>query len=424
MTAPQHVPRLIVVAGVFPPFAGGTGEIIHNLAARWPADRIAVLTPKSDGWQAVDAGLAGRVVRSDLFTVTTARYDWLAPEELARIRSASPWNRLFARSRLVRLVVKLLLVPRIVVFGLRRRWDAYVSGYLFGVMGLAGWILKALTGRPLVGIAVGEDMTAFDHRPSWTRRLHRHWLRRYDLVLAISEPTRRTAMAWGVPPERVVVWHPGVDCGRFSPRVDGSAVRARHGLGGAKVILSVGRLVDRKGVDTILRALPGVLRRHADVKYVVVGSGSYERPLRRLSEELEVSPNVVFAGSVPAAELPQYYAACDLLALVSRPIRATGDDEGFGMSLIEAGAAGKPVIGSRTGGIVDAVADGVTGILVDPLSPEEVAEAIVKLLDTPGLREAMGQAARRRAEADFSWDTLIPRLGAELAARFRAGMQP
>ena len=107
--------------------------------------------------------------------------------------------------------------------------------------------------------------------------------------------------------------------------------------------------------------------------------------------------------------------ACDVLALVSRPDTSTGDDEGFGMCLIEAGACGKPVIGGRTAAVVAAVVDGVTGVVFDATG---MAAAIVRLPMPLGLAEAVGRERRRRAEERFGWAARIPQLELELESRF------
>jgi phosphatidylinositol alpha-1,6-mannosyltransferase len=168
------------------------------------------------------------------------------------------------------------------------------------------------------------------------------------------------------------------------------------------VLLTLARLIDRKGQDTVIRALPRVLRDVPDLVYVLAGQGSYREALEALARECGVADHVVFAGFVADADVPDVYAAADLYGMLSREGRDTGDIEGFGITYLEASAAGLPVLAGRSGGTADAVEEGVSGLLVDPESVEAVADAIVSLLRDRAKARAMGQAGRLRAERDFS----------------------
>ena len=116
---------------------------------------------------------------------------------------------------------------------------------------------------------------------------------------------------------------------------------------------------------------------------------------------------MVFAGSVPDQELAAYYAACDVFIMPNRQIG--GDIEGFGMVYLEAGAAGKPVIGGKNGGTDDAIVDGVTGLRVDGNSRSEIADAVIDLLSTPDKAKAMGMRGRQRVANEFTWDAVVER---------------
>jgi phosphatidylinositol alpha-1,6-mannosyltransferase len=118
-----------------------------------------------------------------------------------------------------------------------------------------------------------------------------------------------------------------------------------------------------------------------------------------------VQKNIIFAGRVSDAELPVLYNACDVFIMCSREERTRRGilAEGFGIALLEASACGKPVIAGRSGGIADAVQDGVTGVLVNPLDSAEVAAAIVRLLKEPDLAKRLGQNGRRWVESEMNW---------------------
>jgi phosphatidylinositol alpha-1,6-mannosyltransferase len=176
------------------------------------------------------------------------------------------------------------------------------------------------------------------------------------------------------------------------------------------IILSVGNLVSRKGHDMVIRALPRLLDIMGDVTYLIVGDGPHRAELEALALALGVRERVAFAGRVPDEDLPDIYALCDAFVLPSREQLDSCDVEGFGMVFLEANASGKPVVAGRSGGIGDAVLDGETGLLVDPLDPDCIASSIGKLLANPQLASRMGEQGRERAVREFSWPAVAARL--------------
>jgi len=190
-----------------------------------------------------------------------------------------------------------------------------------------------------------------------------------------------------------------------------------------KIILSVGNLAqgaEYKGFDIVVRALPRILSEMPKVRYVIVGEGPGRSTLQRLAAELGVAERVVFAGELSDAELASCYQECDVFVLPSGAPDSKGGwhGEGFGRVYAEASIAGKPVVASRVGGAVEAVLDGKTGLLVNPGSPEEVAEAVITVLRQPDLAMALGRAGRDRALNDFTSETMRKSL-LRLLERFR-----
>jgi len=220
-------------------------------------------------------------------------------------------------------------------------------------------------------------------------------------VVACSRFTRSAVLDLAVPPERVRILYPGVDAQRFAP-VDG--IDAAQG----KTILTVARLADLwKGHDTAIRALPLVKAKCPDVRYVIAGDGPLRNYLERVARSVGVEQDVAFLGEVPDEALADLYRSSDVFVLLSRESALDGSAEGFGIVCLEAGACAKPVVAGRSGGIVDAVQDGVTGILVDPEDVGAVADAIASLLRAPSLAKRLGDAGRAMVLARFTWDHVI-----------------
>ena len=258
-------------------------------------------------------------------------------------------------------------------------------------------------------------------------------LRLANRVLATSRYTAGLAQAAGADPQRIKVVWPGCDTDFFRPKVARDDLRqkllgARHR---DRVILTLGNLVSRKGQDMVIRALPALCRRVPDLVYMIAGDGPYRGELEKLALELGVRDRVVFVGRVPDEDLPDLYALCEVFVMVSRERIEENDVEGFGIVLLEANACGKPVIGGRSGGVPDALADGVTGLLVDPLNPEEITEALARLLTDHNLATRLGEQGRLRVVHEFQWrqvgDDLLNTLNAvqrEGAVTGTAGVQP
>ena len=230
-----------------------------------------------------------------------------------------------------------------------------------------------------------------------------------DVAIAISQPTLDEFASLGVREDKMKIVYPSVDPQVFHPAVKGDRVRGMLGLEGAKVIATVARLGIIKGHDMVIKALPAVVKRVPNAVYLIVGKGPERERLERLVVERGMQDHVVFAGYVPDEELPEYYAACDVFIMAS--IRVPNHDvEGFGIVYLEASACAKPVIGGRTGGVPEAVAEGESGLLVDPLREEEIRDALIRLLTDESYAKRLGTQGRERVEREFSWGRSAKRL--------------
>jgi phosphatidylinositol alpha-1,6-mannosyltransferase len=179
------------------------------------------------------------------------------------------------------------------------------------------------------------------------------------------------------------------------------ALKNRYNLAEKTVLLTVGRLVKRKGVDIALEALKIALKQAPELVYIVIGQGEEEANLRAKIADLGQSGQVQILTDIDDEAKMNWYKLADIFIMTARQIGA--DMEGFGIVYLEAGLAGKPVIAGKSGGVADAVEDNVNGLLVDPTNPEQIAEAIIKLAKYERLRQRLGDEGRRRALTMFSW---------------------
>lgn len=243
-----------------------------------------------------------------------------------------------------------------------------------------------------------------------------------DLVLPMSNFTRQMLCAInGVPPYKMRVLYAAIPDHFAGQLLAGRGGRAAANSNGEqKTLLSVGNL-DRlhryKGFETVIRALPRILKVVPNLRYVIVGRGNDWPYLENLAVDMGVADRVTHAGEVTDRELAAYYQTCDVFVLPSRATQRDGywDGEGFGLVYVEAALAGKPVVGSRGGGAAEAVLHGLTGLLVDPTSVTGVAEAIITLLKYPELASNMGREGREWALQNFTLDNMRTSLRSILA---------
>jgi phosphatidylinositol alpha-1,6-mannosyltransferase len=203
--------------------------------------------------------------------------------------------------------------------------------------------------------------------------------------------------------QKMVKIAPGIDVDHFSPQ-DSTQLRKELKLDNKRVIVSVGRLVHRKGQDHLIQAMPEILKSVPDAHILMVGQGPYLSHLKKLVQELNLIDHVSFIGRIQYAQLPQYICAGDIFAMPSRSRFFGLEVEGLGIVYLEASACGLPVIAGSSGGAPDAVLDGVTGIVVDGENNQEIATAAIKLLQDLAGSKAMGLAGREWIIENWRWE--------------------
>lgn len=370
--------RTLIVTNDFPPRPGGIQSFVHAMALRLPADGVVVYT---SSWR--DNAEVRAFDSEQPFPVVRDATKMMVP---------NPW--VFRRARDIARAEKCDSV-----------WFGAAAP-----LGLMGAGLRVAGVSRLVA-------TTHGHEAGWAQLpVSRQLLRRIgdnvDTITYLGEYTRsRIAPALGRQAAgRMVQLPPGVDETVFRPGVGGAEVRERLGLAGRPVVVCVSRLVKRKGQDTLIRALPRILRDVPDAVLLVVGGGPYRDGLEKLVDEVGVRRSVVFTGPVPWSELPAHHEAGDVFAMPCRTRRRGLDVEGLGIVYLEASAVGRPVVAGDSGGAPDAVLDGETGYVVDGRAPAQVADRVTELLTDPVKAKAMGERGRRWVEEAWRWDLLAERL--------------
>ena len=218
-----------------------------------------------------------------------------------------------------------------------------------------------------------------------------NWLT--DTTIAISQSVRHALLQVGVRDHKLRIIHDGVDSSRFE---DPAPQQWRQRLGideKAPVVGFIGSLIKKKGIEFLLQAGPKILGQHPSCRFLLVGTGPLQSQLEELAKSLEIQHSVIFAG--PQTDIPSILAGMDIFVLPSL-------QEGLGVSVLEAMAAGKPIVASRVGGLPESVVQGETGFLVKPENADELAGSLLRLLDDPALCTRLGQAGKERVATHFS----------------------
>jgi phosphatidylinositol alpha-1,6-mannosyltransferase len=364
-------PRLLIITPDFPPTSGGIQMVVHRLAAGIRGFESEVIAPDSPGAAEFDAasGLSVRRVQGG-----------------GRLRGG--------RNALINVAA----VRR----ALRFRPDLVLSAHI--VTSPAAAAIRRGQGSRMVQYFHAEEIGA---KP----RLAVFAARQADASIAVSAYTASLIADAGAPPGRVHVIANGTDIPS-----DASAQPVDR-----PTILTIARIEERyKGHDTMVRALALVLAKVPDAQWVVIGDGSLRPGLEQLARSYGVADSIRFLGVVPDDQRNAWLARAHLLAMPSRLPAGKFAGEGFGIVYLEAGAYGKPVVAGNVGGALDAVVDGETGLLVDPLDPLALAQAITRLLQDDELAQQLGRGGQARARL-YAWPRIVERVEVLLLAQLDGG---
>ncbi len=254
-------------------------------------------------------------------------------------------------------------------------------------------------GKPYALIIHGLDVLNAAAHPR-KRRLASAALKQAKLIVANSRATAEELTRFGIDPSTALVLSPCPDPDWERKGIARDA-REKYDLVGRQLLLSVGRFVPRKGFDRLIRLLPKLRKTCGDVVLVLAGGGPEEKRLREEAVRSGIADCIRFVIAPDQETLAALYRTADLFALAVRPSK--DDMEGFGLVFLEAALFGLPSVGTRVGGVPEAIQDGVTGLLADPESEDDLCEKIRGLLTDPEARNRLGRAARLRVHAEFQW---------------------
>lgn len=376
--------KILCVTNDFGPRAGGIETFIIGLIERMPKDSVIVYTSAQDKSEPYDQQWL------DNYGVEVIR-------DKARILLPTP-----GVAYCVRALIK----------------DRGIKTAFFGAaapLGLLAPVLRRAGIKRIIALTHGHEVW-------WSKVWPFTWAmksiaRNVDHLTYLGEFTRRAISRTinSSAQSAMVKIAPGIDTEHFAPS-DSSELKSQLGITDKKVIVSVGRLVHRKGQDVLIEAMPQILSKIPKAHLLLIGEGPYRQYLEKRAKDLEIDSDITFIGRVMYSDLPKYICLGEVFVMPSRSRLAGLEVEGLGIVYLEASACGLPVIAGDSGGAPDAVIDGVTGVVVDGKDQHVIATSIVNLLEDQEKAREMGRNGREWVINQWRWEIW--------SEKFRALLKP
>ncbi|MDB3935104.1 glycosyltransferase family 4 protein [Granulosicoccus sp.] len=373
---------ILVLSEVFPPTIGGSGNWLHEIYKRQPTEKTVLLVGDHPDAAEFDSKSELNVVRTNMIT--------------------PKWSVM----KLSGTIIFFKMLREIIRLGRTHKLSEIHCGRPMPE-GVVGLVASKILRTGLVVFIHGEDIEI-----SRRSREHRFFtqlvLARADRLVCNCKHSRSLLVdAWRCKDANVRVLFPRTDTALFTPVADRNSAKEGLGWNGRKVLLTVSRLDYRKGHDKLIEALPRIIVDVPKVLYVIAGGGldaAYGKQLQQQVHDLGLNNHVVFTGACEIDMLVRYYQCCDLFVLPNRQIG--GNLEGFGIVLLEAQACGRPVIAGDSGGTVETMLPGESGLIVDCTEAENLVAPVVDLIKDTDRLEKMGKRGRQSMVENFSWSTL------------------
>jgi phosphatidylinositol alpha-1,6-mannosyltransferase len=374
--------NILIITIDFPPNYGGVANYLSSIALNLPSNKVTVLTSKTDV-NNFDQSQPYKIYRKNLIF----KYPFLWPKWLPSIYHL--WQIIKKEK------IELVLVGQILP------------------LGIVAFIIKKILKIPYAISCHGMDILI--PQKNFRKKIFlKKILQNADFIIANSQFTKNEIIKLNINDQKIIIIYP---CPTIFEREDfkdkdieelKKNIVKKYDLKNKKILLTVGRLVERKGHEIVIKALPKFIEKIPNIIYLIVGDGPQREKLKFITNKFNLQEKVIFTGEVSKKELMVFYALCDIFIML--PFTIEGDVEGFGTVFLEANKFGKPVIASCSGGIGEAVINNFTGITVDYKNVDEVVGSVIKLLTNQNLAKKLGEQGRKRVEKEFTWQKQIEKI--------------
>jgi len=371
---PVNNKTTLLITFDFPPKVGGIESLMYRILSHYPG-KIVVLAPWHPDGEDFDKDHNFEVIRVKCPNSTLTRIPLF----------------LFHGHRLLR----------------REKVNHILSANIFSA--IVSMILSQSYDIPFSLFGHGKEILVLDSnlRSKVYKKIFKTVLLKASRIISVSTYTAILIKNLGIPQGKISVVPPSFDFQLFDNFSEKKFKKFKdnlfdsHDFQNKKIILTVSRLVPRKGHDATLRAIALLAREVSNILYIIVGCGPEQQNLEDLTKNLNISNKVIFTGEVSNEQIVYYYNLSHIFVLANRIIKETADVEGFGQVFLEASYCGLPVIGGINGGAVDSIDHESSGYLVDPEDPQKIAEKIKALITDDQLRMEFGKTGKERVQKQF-----------------------
>lgn len=361
--------KTLLITLDFPPNVGGVSVYYKNVCENFPKDSIAVLAPNIAYHESFDERAPYTIYREPM--VSKSFFAW--PKWIPMLK--------FAQDIIKKEKIEKILVGNILPCG------------------SVAYIIHKKTKIPYFVFIHGMDLSMLKGRKKF---LAKKILESADTIIANSNFTRHIVESFGISTDKIITAYPCPNPLPEPNELDIIKMRNAHDLHDKKILLTVGRLVERKGHDMVLQTLPNVIKKYENLIYIIAGNGPNLENLKSIARSLKIENNVLFIENASNNDISILYELCDIFIMASRKLD-NNDYEGFGITYLEANSFFKPVIAGKSGGVTEAVQDKINGLLVDPLNLDEISAAILYLLDNPHYAHVLGMQGMDLVKRNFQW---------------------
>ncbi len=378
--------NILIISLEYPPQIGGIATYVHSLAESLGGNNITVLASRK-----IEGGYTGESITNWDRSVS---YNVERKKLLSGKFMWPRWLRLcFIASRVA-----------------KNRGAELVMIHHTLPIGYIGFFLKKFYGIPYIVFSHGTDIIV-GSKSRRKRSLSRLVTRNAEAIFFNSQSLRSRYLQ--IYPEfemKSSVLYPAPDKSFLSSPNENELedIRNKYALHGKRVILSVARIVHGKGFEELTEMMPDILKKIPNLVWIIVGDGANKKKVMDMVRERDLQNVVRFTGKLPHHTVHKFYYLSDLFVLLTHPYQ--GFEEGLGLVYLESAATGTPVVAGRSGGVDEAVLDGVTGLVVDVDSDRTIGDTIVNLLQDTDRMRTMGEAGRQRIIQDFTWEEEIAKL--------------
>ncbi|MFA6254558.1 MAG: glycosyltransferase family 4 protein [Patescibacteria group bacterium] len=418
----SDIKKTLLVTLDFPPRLGGVATFYYNVCKNLPPNKIVVLAPEQIGAEGFDQKQNFTIIRDKTVVlppveIGTEGFDQKQDFTIIRKKLLNRFPETFPKGicgiiKITATIRWLSIIKHLAQTIKNHQIELIQVGQILP-LGTLALIYKKRKNIPYIVYAHGLDIT-LPQKFMRKKTLLKKIIANAQNIVANSYWTKDELIKLGAEKEKVIVVHPGPNLKtEQASEWKMAEITEEHELKGKKILLTVGRLVERKGHDMVIKALPKIIKAVPNVVYLIVGGGPNRKKLEELVNQNNLGDYVKFVGSVTQNDLASFYQIGDVFIMPARRL-PNGDVEGFGIVYLEANLFGKPVIGGKSGGVPEAVLDGQTGILVNPTDTEEIAQAAIKLLTDQAYAERLGLQGLQRVEEEFDWHSQTERIKAIL----------